>query len=144
MAIMDNLTAFSDEQAITTDAPSTNYIDTQVNDVPLGNHEFHPIVITIDETFVGGTSLQVLLNTSDQADFTGGSTRTIAASASIPVADLAVPADKIVLQMPAVEYDRYIRLGYNVTGTFTAGKVSAAVAANADVYKSVPRGYVTA
>ena len=131
--IIDTSLVFSNQQAVTTSAPSTNAIDLGATGIPFGATQplardiglGEPVAlsVSVSQGFAGLTSLQVSVQTSpDGINWTSVDT-----SAAIPAASLvagylfAVP--KIVQEANA----RYLQLYYTVVGTATAGAINAAV-----------------
>lgn len=138
--IMDNTLIFSDGQAITADAGSTNIVDLKAAGTPYGAaaavrrdvgkyaHRV-PLNIVVTETFNNLTSLTVSLQVDDDAAF--GSPKTVATSEAIAAASLVAG-----YQLPFPNYvpegasERYMRLYYDVTGTApSTGKMTASVVA---------------
>jgi hypothetical protein len=116
---LDSQLMFSDAQALTTTAVSTNIIDLSV-DRNIGKGEPMAIVLTFGVDS-GGTSptLQIVLQTDNDVAF--GSLTTIASSAV--VLD-AVAGDSIVLPI-GYENERYLRLSYVTSGTTPTATVDA-------------------
>lgn len=116
---VDSQLMFSDAQALTTTAVSTNIIDLSV-DRNIGKGEPMAIVLTFGVDS-GGTSptLQVVLQTDNDVAF--GSLTTIASSAV--VLD-AVAGDSIVLPI-GYSNERYLRLSYVTGGTTPTATVDA-------------------
>jgi RES domain-containing protein len=116
MAYVDAQLMFSDAQAITADAASTNIIDLGVAR-NLFQGEPMAIVIssdvaadltTTDETY------SVIVQTDDNSSF---SSATALTTQAIPAADLAA-GDIVVLGVPSGSaVERYLRLSYDVGGT---------------------------
>ncbi len=124
MAIIDALNRFSQNQAITTTAVSTNVIDLGAPR-DIGPGEF-PLQIQCYVTtgFAGGTSLQVQAQGSvDNSTWT-----TYVESAAIVTAALTAGAKLLAISWPhrgpGAALPRYIRLNYVVVGTMTAGAVT--------------------
>ena len=134
--IIDTSLIFSNQQAVTASAPSTNTIDLGATGTPFGatlplaRHlgEGTPIQLSVSvaQTFAGLTSLQVWVQTS-----TDGITWTpIDSGAVIPVASLV---SGYLFAVPKIVQDagsRYLQLYYNVVGTATAGTINAAIVAS--------------
>jgi hypothetical protein len=116
---VDSQLMFSDAQALTTTAVSTNIIDLST-DRNIGKGEPMAIVLTFGVNS-GGTSptLQVVLQTDNDVAF--GSLTTIASSAV--VLD-AVAGDSIVLPIGYTN-ERYLRLSYVTGGTTPTATVDA-------------------
>jgi len=70
--ILDKQNLFSDDQAVTVTADSTNVIDLGI--AGMGKGEPVRLIAQVTETFDGGTSLQVSLVTSDSSTFNGATT----------------------------------------------------------------------
>lgn len=137
--ILDDTLVFSDSQAITADAASTNIIDLGAAGTPygaaaavrrdIGIGTEIPLAVHVVEAFNNLTSMTVALQVDDDAAF--GSPTTIATSAAIPLASLTAgyrftfPAE-----LPEGTSERYLRLYYDITGTAPGtGKITAAVVA---------------
>lgn len=135
--IFDNTLLFSDAQAITASAASTNTVDlgatgttwagqTLGRDIGKGNKI--PLSITITEAFNNLTSLHIALQSDDNSGFS---------SAKVVVVQVIVLADLTLgKQIDFPDYitqganERYLRSNYTVTGTPpTTGKVTAGVVA---------------
>lgn len=137
--IVDDTLVFSDHQAVTADAASTNQVDIGAagtafghaaavrRDIGIGTHI--PIFVAVTEDFNTLTSLTLVLQTDNDVAF--GSAKEVARSAAIPLASLVAGYQ---LQWPALipegVDERYVRLYYDVTGTNpTTGKIFAAIVA---------------
>lgn len=135
--IIDNSAVFSDGQAITASAVSTNTIDLGKKPRPFGwvsdfqrdKGEGHPIPIAVQVTqdFNNLTTLTVQLQMADDEAFT--SPVVVAATGAIPVADLKSGKKAWGLsRLPLGITGRYLRLNYVVAGTApTTGKIFAGV-----------------
>ena len=133
---IDTSLVFSNQQAVTTSAPSTNSIDLGVTGTPfgatlplvrrLGEGELIPLSVSIAQTFAGLTSLQVWVETSpDGITWTPTDSGEVVPAAALVTGYLfAVP--KIVEAASA----RYLQLYYNVVGTATAGTINASIVAS--------------
>lgn len=134
--IMDRTLLFSDRQAITADAASTNIVDLGetgtvygasspvVRDVGLGNSI--PLVVTVTETFNNLTSLAIQVQVDDNSSFS--SAKTVSSSTHL-LADLTAGSKYLLPDsIPAGTNERYVRLYYDVTGTApSTGKITAGV-----------------
>ena len=123
--ILDKQNLFSDDQAITVTAASTNLIDMGALHARIqSNPEFNSkILAQVTADFATLTSLTVALQSDDNAAFASAATH---GSEVVAVADL-VAGKQVVLNVPR-EAQRYIRLYYTVTGSdATAGNVVAGV-----------------
>jgi len=137
--IMDNNLVFSDGQALTATAASTNIIDIGIagtayghaagvrRDIGIGNEI--PINVAVVEGFNNLTSLAIAVQTDDDVAF--GSPKTIATGAAIPLASLTA-GYRFIFPAEILEGtdERYLRLYYTIVGTApTLGKLSAAIVA---------------
>lgn len=139
--IVDNTLVFSDSQAVTADAGSTNIIDIGAagtayghsaavrRDVGIGT--MIELFITITEAFNNLTSLQVQLQTDDDVAF--GSPQVVAMGPVITLASGNLALGKRIsfpARLPEGTNERYIRLYWDITGTApTTGKIFAGIVA---------------
>jgi hypothetical protein len=130
--IIDYNLQFSDAQALTVDAASTNIIDLG-SDRDIGVGEEMKVALNFDVA-MGGTSptLSVLVQTDDNASFS--SATTVLTSRSIAAAAIG---DTLVLGLPDTN-ERYVRLYYDVGGTSPTMTVSASVVKDAQQWQSYP------
>lgn len=123
--IIDKNLEFSDAQALTADAASTNVIDLGA-DRDIGPGEEMKIAVTLDVA-MGGTSptMAVQVQTDDNASFSSATTvltsRTISSGAA---------GDALTLGLPDTN-ERYVRLYYDLGGTSPTVTVSASVVQDA-------------
>lgn len=127
--IFDKQALFSDAQAITATAASTNVVDLgpigNVPDVDFGKGEKVPLLVQVVEDFNNLTSLDVALQLDSTTDFTPDKT--------IDLGTYALSALKAGMQinrddLPRGLSLRYARLYYTVTGTApTTGKITAGI-----------------
>lgn len=134
--IIDTSLVFSNQQTVTTSAPSTNAIDLGVTGTPyaatlplvrdIGQGEPIQLSVSVAQTFAGLTSLQVWVETSPD----GVNWSVVDSGMSIPasalVAGYLFQVPKIVQQANG----RYLQLYYNVVGTATAGAINASIVAS--------------
>ena len=128
MAILDQHLLFSNNVTVTADAIS-DVIDRTANAPVLAN--FSPgfagdlfLVIQTGTAFAGATSLAVDL-VSDSVSTLDASPTVHASTGAIPVAQLTANKVLAVLPVPPGDYERYIGLRYDITGTGTAGTIKA-------------------
>lgn len=135
--ILDNTEIFSDQQIVTTTAPSTNVLDLGAAGTMYGGAAVVrdsgkvmdiPLFVVLTQGFAGGTSLQVSIEQATDAAFTTPVTLLsgpVVLTAALTVGkQLAVPS-----RIPEGATMQFIRLKYTVVGTFTTGKISAGIAA---------------
>lgn len=135
--LLDNQALFSDQQAITATAVSTNFINLGVPGTPpaapapvkqdVGGGNQIPVLIQVTEDFAGGTSVQVNVEMDDNDAFS--SAKIVAASPVIALADLVAGKVFPITVIPQGADEQYMRLNYTVVGTHTAGKITAGVSA---------------
>ena len=130
--ILDNQTLFSDDQAVTATAASTNIIDlgpiNQGIRRDIGPGTPIPIVIqaTSDFAAAGAATVTVSVQVDDNSAFS--SPKTVISSAAVAVADLKAGYQVKLDYIPRGTDERYLRLNYAVaTGPFTAGTIKAGV-----------------
>lgn len=126
--ITDQQNLFSDAQAITVTANSTNVIDTlpggQNTKAGIGDGQDITLFAQIGQTFAGGTSLAISLVSADDAALTTN-VITHYATAAIVTASLTAKSRPVALDLPYGKYRRYVGLVYTVVGTMTAGTITA-------------------
>lgn len=124
--ILDKENLFSDDQAITASAASTNVVDLGVSR-DIGKGVPVPVLIQVTADFATLTSLTAEIETSDDEGFS--SSETLATSGAIPAADL-VAGYQFPMQYMPLGTKRYVRVNYTVAGTnASAGTVTAGVVA---------------
>ena len=117
--ILDNELFFSDKQAVTADAASTNALDLGAAGDAVGQELTIRAVVTT--TFATLTSLTIKVQTSaNNSDWSD-----VVLSPAIAAASLVKGAEVFTVRVPK-GLKRYVRLYYDVTGSnATAGKISA-------------------
>lgn len=124
---------FSDDQAITATALSTNVIDLGAADTPYGGKAaLHqdigkgtkiPILIQVTEAFNTLTSLTIAIETGAATTLA-----TVVASKTVLLADLAVGYQFPIDVLPEEIDKRYLGIRYTVAGTApTTGKITAGI-----------------
>lgn len=132
--IMDRTALFSDGQAITATAASTNLVDLGpigsgvTRDIGHGTEI--PLAVSVTESFNNLTSLTISVETDDNAAFS--SPTTVYTSPAYTLAQVATGAKYLLPDaIPAGTSEQYVRLKYTVAGTApTTGKITAGVAAS--------------
>ncbi|MFD2205509.1 Bbp16 family capsid cement protein [Kiloniella antarctica] len=128
---------FSDQQAITGTASSTNILDLGTTDTVVGasvalpsnpgDGTAVPLNVQVTEAFNNLTSLKIAIEVDDNSGFS--SAREVL-SQSIVRADLVAGKQTSFHILPKGLDERYMRLRYTVSGTNpSAGKISAAIVA---------------
>ena len=140
--IFDAQSLFSDRQAITATANSTNTIDFGVAMTPqhakgpvkrdVGAGRPIPLRIQIVEAFNNLTALRVDLEVANNAAFTGSR---VVVTTTVLLADATTGAVLIPQYALRGVNDRYARLRYTVAGTApTTGKITAGLVFGADTW----------
>lgn len=123
--ILDATNLFSDKQAITDTAASTNVIDLGANRGDIGKGSPIPLLVQVTTSFATLTSLTVSVQTDSVENFASPKTLT---EQTIALADLVAGAKFGFNIVPGGTDERYVRLNYTVTGTTaTAGNITAGV-----------------
>lgn len=124
--ITDKLLRVSEDQALTTTAVSTDTIDLSIaRDVGEGQDLFMNFAVTTALT--GGTSVKFEVISSAAANL--GSPTVIGSSDAIVTADLVAGKNVAVRINPQIASNgqRYLGARYTISGTYSAGKVTADV-----------------
>lgn len=129
--IMDQQNLFSDAQAVTVTANSTNVIDTlpggQNTKSGIGDGQDISLFAQVGTAFTaaGGATMVISLVSADDAALTTN-VITHYATAAIAVASLTAKSRPVALDLPYGKYRRYVGLTYTVaTGPMTAGTITA-------------------
>lgn len=134
--ILDKQNLFSDDQAVTVTADSTNVIDLGIAE--LGKGEPVRLFAQVTTTFDGGTSIQASLMTSDSSTFNGATT--LVETAAIAEASLLAGYEFGLGGFMPEEIKRYNKLVYTVVGTMTAGTITAGFLLDKQNWAAAPDG----
>ena len=127
--LLDKTLAFSEEQAITASAASTNIIDQKAAGDAYG--ALWVVAKVVDADFATLTSLTIGVQTDSASNFSNA--ETLASTGAIAAASLTKDEYICCFRLPA-GCKRYIRLYYTVGGSnATAGKVNAFLTAAAPI-----------
>lgn len=140
--IYDAALLFSDAQAITATADSTNVIDlTTARDLGVGEELY--IALTVTTAFTDASSdstLAVALVTDDNASLSSDST--VMSLVTIPA--LAAAGTTYFIRVPIAtlnQYERYIGLTYTpANGNLTTGAITAGIVKDIQKWKAYPSG----
>jgi len=130
--ILDQNSLFSDAQAITATANSTNHYDlgemgiAAYNNIQLkrnlGKAKESPLLIQVVEAFDALTSLQIIVQTDDNDSFSSAKD---VMSVTVPLAELVQGYICPIDRLPRGIVERFVRLRYVVSGTApTVGKIT--------------------
>lgn len=135
--IFDAQTRFSNAQAVTASAASTNVIDLKAAGIPYGNDVALsrdlgiydiPLRIQVTTAFATLTSLKVAVQVDDNSSFS--SATTVLETEAIAAASLVAGYQFNIDKFPLKTSERYVRLYYTVAGSdATAGAITAGVVA---------------
>ena len=144
---IDLFNQFSDAQAVTATAISTNVIDANhvsnaLKDQGVGGEPLY-LRIQIDEAFATATSVTFTLESDDNASLSSATTHW--SSGVVLIAALTVGAVVATIRIPeAATYQRYVGLRYTIGGSnATAGKVTAFLTGNCPAWKAYATSHVT-
>ena len=133
--IFDRTLLFSNAQAITADAASTDIVDLGATGTAyghaaalvkdLGKGAAIPLLIQVVEAFNTLTSLRVVVQCDDNSGFSSAKD---VLEVTLPLASLTVGRTFPIIAIPPGVNERYMRIYYDVIGTNpTLGKVTAGV-----------------
>lgn len=145
--ILDRTNEFSDSQAVTATAISTNVID--VNPaaknatIDYGAGEPVWLVLQVDTTFTaaGAATLTATLESADNAALSSNPVVHFTTPA-IPLSGLTAGTQVARIRLPVGDYKRYLGMRYTVgTGPMTAGAISAFLVKDAQDRKTYESGW---
>lgn len=128
---VDRQNEFSDSQAVTVTAVSTNVIDTLPTGViqpnltqNLGGMGAAFLVVQVDTTFTGTAGT---LNISLESDSTANlaTSPTVHYSSGVIAQTALLQGTILMIPLPVGNYEKYLGLRYTAGGTITAGAISA-------------------
>jgi hypothetical protein len=133
--IFDRTLLFSNAQAVTATAPSTDTVDLLATGTvygaaaaitkDIGKGASIPLQIQVVEAFNTLTSLTVTVQCDDNSGFTSAKD---VMSVTLPLASLVAGRTFPIVAVPPGVNERYMRLNYTVTGTApTLGRITAGV-----------------
>lgn len=125
--IIDKQNLFSEDQALTASAVSSNVIDLGNDHAylqPLNEKGLIEVLAQVTLALTGGTSLQVVLQSDDDVAF--GSPTVVLESAVVPAADLVAGYQFKLGKLPRIN-EQYLRLSYVIVGPFGAGTIFGAL-----------------
>ncbi len=139
--ITDLQLTFSDAQALTAAAASTNLVDFgAIRNMGVGENLYVVLTVDVALTDTGSNStVTVDFQTDDNASFTSNATgQTLFTIAAVA----AIGAKYIARLQPGGANERYGRLYYTMNnGDLTTGTVTAEIVHDVDAYTSYAKGY---
>lgn len=144
---VDKQLEFSDSQAVTATAISTNVVDLNPafnynNGVDIGTGEDVYLVLQVDAaaTAAGAATVQVTLESSAAAGMTSSTVHFT--SPTYQLADLTAGKTLTSVKLPSGTYLRYLGVRYTVgTGPLTAGSFSAFLVKDIAAWRAYNRNY---
>ena len=138
---IDRQNLFSQDQAVTTSAASTDYIDLGVaRDIGNGERPEILVLCTQDVTAAGAATVTVALQSDDNASFS--SPANLVLSDAVPKASLVAGTEVLRVAVPHGT-ERYLRLFYIVdTGPLTSGKFTSGLVPLRQANVAYASGYV--
>lgn len=146
--IIDNNLLFSDAQAVTAAAVSTNVIDTGPlfsgnTGRRIGNGKRAYIFITVDVAFTDASSNSTLAVTIETDDNSSMSSATTIATLTT-FAALTAAGTKVFFPIPHATYERYVALRYTpANGDLSTGTLTAGIVLDADDFYVTAPGFTT-
>lgn len=136
---LDSRTVLSDQQAITADAASTDYIDLGA-DRDIGSGQPLWFVVYLDEAFNTLTSLDIKLQSDSDSGFATNLLTHI--SQNFLLAALTPAGQRLVAFALPLGIQRYVRAYFDVNGSNpSTGKLTAAIVANISNARFFAKGY---
>lgn len=144
--ILDVQAEFSDSQAVTATALSTNVYDqspltkTATRDLGAGADSYLVLQVDTAAAAAGAATVTVTLESADNTGMTGSTVHGTFGPFSI--AQMAAGTTLGTIPLPYGAYKRYVGLRYTVgSGPLTAGAFSAFITNNPQVYTAYARNY---
>ncbi|NCH03924.1 hypothetical protein EHJ06_21620 [Cronobacter malonaticus] len=145
---VDKQLEFSDGQAVTASAISTNVVDLNPTfnyntGVDIGTGEDVYLVLQVDAAAAaaGAATVQITLESSASAGLTSSTVHFT--SPTYQLADLTANKTLTAVKLPSGTYLRYLGVRYTVgTGPLTAGSFSAFITKDVSMWRAYNRNYV--
>jgi len=123
MAILDYENEFSDAQAVTVTAASTDYVDLTNTDPQYVGGIDTLLIVRVNTLFAGGTSIIASVETDDNSSFS--SAATVVTGATVLTAAAVAGKTLLAFNLKNADLERYIQVKYTVSGTMSGGAVNA-------------------
>lgn len=134
---VDKQAEFSNSQAITVTALSTNTYDNGTSRNTLINHGDVPqgafLVFQVDTALTGGTSLTISLESDSLPSLAVSPTVHYTSGALLPA--VLVAGMTLIIPLPVGNYEQHLGIRYTVVGTFGAGAVSAFITTSPQTWR---------
>lgn len=144
--ILDKTNEFSDSQAVTATAISTNVIDLNPDGanpiLDIGSGEPVELIVQVDTTATaaGAATVSVSLESSDAPGLTSSTVHIT--TGAIALAGLTAGTEIARFRLPAGDYKRYLGVRYTVgTGPLTAGAFSAFIVKDGQSRRTYKSGW---
>lgn len=149
---LDKQAEFSDAQAVTASAISTNVVDlfagtasgavnNTLRDIGTGEDVYLVVSVDVAATAAGAATVTVTLESDSTADLATSAT-VHASSKAFALAEMTAGARLMAIKLPAGSYERYLGVRFTVaTGPLTAGAFSAFLTTDAQAYRAYARNY---
>jgi hypothetical protein len=145
---VDKQAEFSDAQAVTATAISTNVMDlvsnssgkNPIRDIGTGQDVYLVVTTTVQPTAAGAATVTVTLESDDNVGLTSATVHFT--SKTFALADMAPGANMVAIKLPAGNYERYLGVRYTVaTGPLTAGNFDAFLTTDVASWRAYDRNY---
>jgi hypothetical protein len=146
---VDKQAEFSDAQAVTASAISTNVMDLVSNssgknplrDIGTGQDVYLVIIATAQATAAGAATVVATLE-SDSVPGLSTSPTTHFTTKAFSLAEMAPGSVLTAVKLPAGDYERYLGIRYTVaTGPLTAGAFDAFLTTDVQAWRAYDRNY---
>ncbi len=144
--ILDKTNEFSDSQAVTATAISTNVIDhnpaakNALIDIGAGEPVYFVVQVDQAATAGGAATVTITLESSDAAGLTSSTVHFT--TTAFALADMTQGKELVRVRLPSADYKRYLGVRYTVgTGPLTAGQFSAFLVKDAQTKQTYKSGY---
>lgn len=150
--ILDTQSTFSDSQAVTATAISTNVIDLNsvvgpnaLQDIGAGEDLYLVVSVPTAITDTGSDATLTVTLETDTAVGLGSSTVVLSSGTLAFAAYSAAGTTILAVRLPAFDYKRYLGLRYTVaSGPFTAGAIDAFLVKDFSKFKTYASGFTVA
>lgn len=144
--ILDKTNEFSDGQAITASAISTNVIDLNPDNanpiIGIGSGEPVELIVQVDTTATAAGAATVTVSLESSAAPNMSAPTVHITTGAVALADLTAGSEIARFRLPAGDYKRYLGVRYTVgTGPLTAGAFSAFIVKDGQSRRTYKSGW---